>query len=125
MKKEQTQTIIIGHRNPDTDSVSASCALAEFKRRCGVRNVLPCRCGMVGERTEYLFNKFNVPLPVLKRDVYPRVRDILMGDTFAINEDEALFFALDKLNKLLISRIPVIDDKKRYKGMLSLFYMLG
>ena len=125
MKKEQIQTIIIGHKNPDTDSVSACCALAEFKRRCGVRNVLPCRCGMIGERTEYLFNKFNVPLPVLKRDVYPRVRDILLEDTFCINEDEALFFALDKINKLLISRIPVVDGKKRYKGMLSLFSMLG
>lgn len=125
MKKEQIHTIIIGHKNPDTDSVSASCALAEFKRRTGLRNVAACRCGMVGERTEYLFKKFNTPLPALKSDVYPRVRDILMSDTFYINEDEALFFALDKLNKLLLSRIPVIDDRKHYKGMLSLFSMLG
>ena len=125
MKKEFVQTIIMGHRNPDTDSVSASCALAEFKRRCGVRNVNACRCGMVGERTEYLFKKFNTPLPALKSDVFPRVRDILLEDTFSINEDEALFFALDKLNKLLISRIPVVDDKRRYKGMLSLFAMLS
>ena len=125
MKKDQVQTIIIGHRNPDTDSVSASCAMAEFKRRCGVRNVTACRCGMVGERTEYLFKKFNTPLPVLKSDVYPRVRDILMPEKISVFEDEALFFALDKLNKLLISRIPVVDGKKRYKGMLSLFSMLG
>lgn len=125
MKKEQIQTIIIGHRNPDTDSVSASCALAEFKRRLNVRNVVPCRCGMVGERTEYLFNKFNVPLPLLKSDVYPRVKDILLEETFSVYENEALFFALAKLNKLLISRIPVVDEKKRYKGMLSLFSMLG
>ena len=125
MKKEQTQTIIIGHKNPDTDSVSASCALAEFKRRLNIRNVTACRAGMVGERTEYLFKKFNVPLPVLKSDVYPRVRDILLEETFSVCENEALFFALVKLNSLLISRIPVVDEKKRYKGMLSLFSMLG
>lgn len=125
MKNDKIHTIIIGHKNPDTDSVSAGCALAEFKRRCGVRNVSACRCGMVGERTEYLFKKFNTPLPALKSDVYPRVRDILMDETFFINENEALFFALDKLNKLLLSRIPVTDDKKRYKGMLSLFSMLS
>ncbi len=125
MKNEQIQTLIMGHKNPDTDSVSASCALAEFKRRTGLRNISPCRCGMVGERTEYLFKKFNTPLPQLKQDVYPRVKDILMSETFSIREDEALFFALDKLNKLLISRIPVVDSKKRYKGMLSLFSMLS
>lgn len=124
MKNDQIHTIIIGHKNPDTDSVSASCALAEFKRRTGLRDVTACRCGMVGERTEYLFKKFNTPLPALKSDVYPRVRDILMDETFFINEDEALFFALAKLNKLLLSRIPVTDGKKRYKGMLSLFSML-
>ena len=125
MKKENSPIIIIGHKNPDTDSVSASCALAEFKRRCGDRNVSACRCGMVGERTEYLFKRFNTPLPALKQDVYPRVRDILLEENFSVCENEALFFALDKLNKLLVSRLPVVDEKRRYKGMLSLFSMLG
>lgn len=126
MKKRYTdEIIVIGHRNPDTDSVAASYALTELKKALGVKNVIAARAGLVSERTEYLFKKFNTPLPQLKVDVFPRVRHIMNRDCIALNENSSLFEGIKMLEKAKLSRIPVVDKKHHYKGMLSIFSLLG
>lgn len=126
MKKKYSEEIIItGHRNPDTDSVAASFALAELKKALGVKNVIAARAGIVGERTEYLFKKFNTPLPQIKVDVYPRVRHIMSKDFVAVNENDSLFLGIQTLENTFLSRVPVINSKRQYRGMLSVFSLLG
>lgn len=124
-KKCSDEIIVIGHRNPDTDSVAASFALTELKKALGVKNIVAARAGLVSERTEYLFKKFNTPLPQLKVDVYPRVRNIMNRDFIALNEHASLFEGIKMLEKAKLSRIPVVDNKNHYKGMLSIFSLLG
>ena len=123
-KKHSEELIVIGHRNPDTDSVAASYALTELKKALGVKNIIAARAGLVSERTEYLFKKFNTPLPQLKVDVYPRVRHIMNRDFLAIREDSSLFEGIKILEKEKLSRVAVVDKKGHYKGMLSVFSML-
>ncbi|MBQ9788862.1 MAG: putative manganese-dependent inorganic diphosphatase [Lentisphaeria bacterium] len=123
-KKYSDEIVVIGHRNPDTDSVAASYALAELKKSLGIKNVVAARAGLVSERTEYLFKKFNTPLPQLKVDVYPRVRNIMDRDFAALHESSSLFEGIKMLERAKLSRIPVVDRKNHYKGMLSIFSLL-
>ncbi len=120
-----TETIVVGHRNPDTDSIAAAYALAELKKAQQVPNVRPVCIGLPGERTEYLFKRFAVPLPSTRNDVYPRVRNIMNPDPPFVRQGNSLLDAIGILERKHISRLPVVDDQHRFSGMLSLFSLLG
>ncbi len=120
-----SETIVVGHRNPDTDSIAAAYALAELKKAQQVPNVRPVCIGLPGERTEYLFKRFEVPLPPTRHDVYPRVRNIMNPDPPFVRKGNSLLDAIGILERKHISRLPVVDDQHRFSGMLSLFSLLG
>ncbi len=125
MNNSKTETIIVGHRNPDTDSIASAYALAELKKAQQVPNVHPVCIGLPGERTEYLFKRFEVPLPPTRNDVYPRVRNIMNSEPPFVRKGNSLLDAIGILERNHISRLPVIDDQHRFCGMLSLFSLLG
>ncbi len=115
------ETIIIGHRNPDTDSCVAAVAYAEFKRAIGEENVVAGCAGMPGARTEYLFNKFQVPLPRLFDDVFLRVAEVMETAPVVVYAGQTLLEAMEYLRESKLTRLPVIDSAHRYIGMIGLF----
>ena len=124
MSQNQISTIVIGHRNPDTDSIAAAYALAELRRHAGL-NVTPACAGLPGERTEYIFKRFNVPLPESRTDVSPRVRDVMNTEPQCVLKGKSLIDAISLLEQYQINRLPVIDQEHKFCGMLSLFRMLS
>ncbi|MFA7231458.1 MAG: putative manganese-dependent inorganic diphosphatase [Victivallaceae bacterium] len=125
MTQNKVSTIVIGHRNPDTDSIASAHALAELRRFKGITNVTPACAGLPGERTEYIFNRFKVPLPALRNDVHPRVSDIMTTTPLHVRCGNSLLEAFSLLEKNHVNRLPVIDQDNNFCGMLSLFRLLG
>ena len=117
----QPRIIIIGHKNPDTDSIAAAAAYAELKCMMGIPNVTAACAGLPSARTEFLFKKFNVPLPPVLSDVYPRVRDVADDQVPTISAGHTLLEAMELLQKTRCHRVPVVDATGYYLGMVSLF----
>ena len=113
--------IVIGHKNPDTDSIAAAAGYADLKRLLGVPNVLAACAGLPSARTEFLFKKFNVPLPVELADVYPRVKDVVDRQTPTLSAGQTLLEAFSMLQRSRRHRIPLVNGKGNYLGMVSLF----
>ena len=66
----ETETIyILGHRNPDTDSICSAIAYAELKHLTGDPEYKPVRCGDVNSETKFLLDYFKVDVPELIRDI--------------------------------------------------------
>ena len=61
MKKESL--FVIGHKNPDTDSIVSAIGLAELKAATGETNVSAARAGDLNPQTEFRLNYFNIPSP--------------------------------------------------------------
>ncbi|MDA3797961.1 MAG: putative manganese-dependent inorganic diphosphatase [Kiritimatiellae bacterium] len=118
-----TKTIVIGHKNPDVDSISAAYAYAGLKRSLGVPNVIAASYGMPNRSARYLFNRFEVALPKSMRAVYPRVEDIYSKECITVCENSSALAALSKMNEVRHRRIPVVGDDDEYKGMISMFDM--
>ena len=76
---------VIGHRNPDTDSVCAAIAYALLKKRLTGGNYVAARCGHLNEETQYVLHRFGVQPPLYIKDVRTQVRDMeirtLSGDS--------------------------------------------
>ena len=119
MKK--TKTIVIGHRHPDTDSCAAAVAYTALKTAMGETNVIAASAGYANPRTEYLFKKFNVPLPRIIEDVSPRVKDVMNESPTVVYMGQTLLDAMEFLKESKMSRIPVTDNNGGFIGMISLF----
>jgi manganese-dependent inorganic pyrophosphatase len=119
--KREPHVIVIGHKNPDTDAIAAAAGYAELKRMMGMSNCHAACAGMPSLRTEFLFKRFDVPLPPVLGDVYPRVKDVLDSRPPVVDAGQTLLDALTLLQKTRWHRIPVVDAKGAYVGMVSLF----
>ena len=124
-KSSTPRTIIIGHKNPDTDSVAAATALAHFKTLKGKRNIIPACAGVPGERTAYIFNKFGVPLPPVILDVSPTVKDLMLTDPASVPHHSPLLKTAQIMQERRQDRLPIVDGEGKYLGMISLFDLAG
>src|SRR5260221_3823584 len=71
------QTIVIGHKNPDMDSICSAIAYAELKRKLGAPDVIAARAGNTNERIDLVLQKFGVPAPEFVSDVSATVADVM------------------------------------------------
>ena len=68
---------VIGHRNPDTDSICAAITYSNLKNLIDPEHPCkPCRAGLLNRETEFVLNYFKVPVPQLYTDVSPHIRDV-------------------------------------------------
>ena len=113
--------IVIGHKNPDTDAIAAAASYAELKRMTGLSQATAACAGLPSARTEFLFKKFNVPMPPVLSDVHPRVRDVLEPNPPLVAAGHTLLEAMSLLQRTRMRRLPVVDATGIYLGMVSLF----
>jgi manganese-dependent inorganic pyrophosphatase len=120
MVKKKITTYVIGHRNPDTDSICSAIAYAELLRLQGHQDIYPARAGNLNQQTEFVLDYFGQNPPKRLSDVYPRVGDVIGEDTVTIGPEEPLAVALELYNRHKIRMLPVVDDQKRPQGLLLL-----
>ena len=119
MEKEFTPRIFVcGHRNPDIDSIAAAVALADLRRRQGMKSVTAICPGILPDRAAYLFERFHLDPPMSRNDVYVRVRDI-QESVPVIRSGCTLYDAVGMLRDSGLARLPVIDGEGKFLGMLS------
>jgi manganese-dependent inorganic pyrophosphatase len=115
------QTIVIGHRNPDMDSICAAIAYAEFKTLAGFSDVVAARCGNTNERIDYVLKKFGVPAPMLVTDLSPVVRDVMQPRVICVRNDSPVYDAIQLIDQKGLRGLPVVDGGDRCLGLLSAF----
>lgn len=115
-------TYVIGHKNPDADSICSAIAYAEFKRKLGFKNIKAARAGEINEQTKFILNYFKQKEPVYLKDSYRRAKDIMTTKVFFVRENDSLKKAIDLINKYNIRFLPVISNKntKEIVGILTL-----
>lgn len=119
------ETIVIGHRNPDMDSICSAIAYADLKNRLGEKNVRPARAGALNERVTFVLEKFGVPQPEFLPDVTPRVRDAMIVDFAAADPDQPITEALSVMARRGLRALPVVDAQRRFHGVISEHKLLG
>ena len=112
-------TYIFGHKNPDTDTVCSSIALSYLKNELGGKTV-PKVLGNINEETKFVLNYFNIPVPNYLNDVRVRIKNIKYDKKAYINENSSINAAFKLMQKQNITAIPLIDEKKKLAGYVTL-----
>ena len=116
------EILVLGHKNPDTDSMCAVYAYAKYKNITDRKNkYIAARCGGMSNQTRFIFNKLNIPIPPLYKDIYPKVSDVMTKDVYVKGEDEPLFEALYSLEKQKIRIVPIVSNNNKFVGVISIF----
>jgi manganese-dependent inorganic pyrophosphatase len=108
---------VIGHKNPDTDSVVAAAAYAVLKRAQGLVHVKAARAGAVNPQTEYIFQRFGVALPEFIPDLVPKTEYYIDGSPSTLAEHTPLWEALALLERSPRQVMPIVDGESRYRGL--------
>ena len=116
-----SEILVIGHRNPDTDAICSAIGYAEFKRRTGLPQAVAARCGDTNDRIDFVLRTFGVGAPRFVADVSPKIRDVMETNVFSISPDTTAAEALGLMDEHDIRVLPVLDEARRCRGLLSLF----
>ncbi len=109
---------VIGHRNPDTDSICSAIAYAALKQTDG-ENAIAARAGQINAETQYALDYFKADAPMLLSDLYPRVRDIMLECHTVVKETDSLRYLGSVLQKNNLRSVPVTDDDGRMVGIVT------
>ncbi|HET7625890.1 MAG TPA: putative manganese-dependent inorganic diphosphatase [Verrucomicrobiae bacterium] len=116
-----SEIFVIGHRNPDTDAICSAIGYAEFKRRTGMPEAVAARCGDTNDRIDFVLNTFGVPAPRFVADVSPKVSDVMQRHVLSVTPESSAAQALELMDEHNIRILPVLEDGRRCRGLLSLF----
>lgn len=118
MKKESH--FVIGHKNPDTDSIVSAIALAEFKAASGEENVAAARAGDLNPQTEFILKYFGIPAPKYLPDVRPKAREIMSVGVVTVSEHAPFHKVMELMREQEVRFMPVLDGDCRPKGAVTL-----
>lgn len=109
---------IIGHKNPDTDSICAAIAYAHLKQQGG-HPAIPCRAGDVNRETKFVLDYFKVPEPFLITDLKTRAKDLLNRDNVVVYPDVPLLEAWRMMRSRGVKTLPVVDQGSHLLGLVT------
>lgn len=112
------EVYIFGHKKPDTDSVTSAISLSYLKNKLGV-NTKPMVLGDINSETEFVLNYFNIKVPKYLEDVKLQIKDLNYYRDCFINEHISIKKAYDYMNQKNITGVPVVDDNKKFIGLLT------
>ena len=114
------QIYVIGHKNPDTDSIASAIAYAELKKALGQANVSAAMAGEPNPQTRYVLGRLGIEMPLYLADVHPKVRDILNRRPVTANAAMPLKEALELFHRHTIRVLPVTTPDNAPVGIVSL-----
>ena len=117
----ENKTFVIGHKNPDTDSICSAIAYAALKNKLGEGEYVAKRAGDVNNETKYVLDFFGVETPELIEHVGTQVKDVNIKPTPVLPSDISLKNAWNIMRDIKESTMPVVDDDNgRLQGIISI-----
>lgn len=112
---------VIGHRNPDTDSVVSAIAYASLRNSLGVDHYIPARFGHLNTETAFLLERFGFQSPVHLRSVRTQVADIDYDTPPTLGASVSVSYAWQMLHSQnnSVSALPIIREDGCLYGLVT------
>ena len=110
---------VTGHKNPDSDSICAAYAYAEFKNKIGETETVACRLGDVNQETQFILDYFDAEAPKFLNTVKLKVEDLQFDNINPVSPDISLKTAWTIMREKNIKTLPVGDENNHLLGVLA------
>ena len=119
MQNKRT-VFVVGHRNPDTDSICSAIAYAELKNQTDDSMVyIPARAGQLNAETHYVLERFGIPHPTYLNNIGSRVKDLEIRRVPGITRLTSMKDAWSLMSKEGAFTLPIVTDDNRLEGIIT------
>lgn len=118
-EKKARKTIVIGHKNPDTDSICSAVCYANLKRKITGEEYVPGRAGHVNSETQYVLDYFGVEAPKLIESVKTQVKDVDIRETKGVDKNISLKKAWNLMQDNNVVTIPAVTEDNVLEGLIT------
>ena len=118
MEETSKPIYVIGHRNPDTDSICSAIGYAHLKQARG-ENAIAARTGKVNAETAYVLGKMGFEKPKLIIDLYPRVKDIMTSNVVTARRNDTLRDLGRIMKEQHVKSVSVVNEQQMLIGVVS------
>ena len=119
MPKTAHKVVVIGHRNPDTDSICSAIAYAELKNKTSSLVCEARRAGRMNQETEFVLKRFGVQPPRMCTDVNPKIRDVDYREMPGIPGSTSLRKAWEIMRDQQIDTLPITSADNELEGIIT------
>lgn len=114
------KTIVIGHKNPDTDSICSAIGYANFKNRVtGTNDYVPMRAGEASAETRFVLERFGAEVPEYIGDIGMQISDVELHTVPGISKDMTINNAWKTMGRNSAATQPVTDDSGKIVGLIT------
>ena len=117
--KTENKVYVIGHKNPDTDSICSAIAYTELKGQLEEKEFLACRCGEVNEETQFVLRHFDVPEPMLFTDASTQVKEIEIHRVAGVDHETSVKQAWNTMGKQNVVTMPIVKENGALEGLIT------
>ncbi len=119
MARRSRKILVIGHKNPDTDSICSAICYARYKKLTTKKDYQAKRAGQLNAETQYVLERFGVAPPEYISDVRTQIRDVEYRETAGVNGDISLKKAWQLMKDNNVTTLP-ITEKDRLIGLITI-----
>lgn len=117
--QKEPNVFVVGHMNPDTDSICSAVAYAHLKEKVTGKKHTPKRAGQISPETEFVLQRFGMKKPDYIADVREQVKDMEIRHTPSAGKEISLKKAWDMMDKDNLATLPIVDEEGKLEGLLS------
>ena len=120
MSRDKNRKVyVVGHKNPDTDSICSAIAYAALKTKITGIHHEPRRAGQLNEETQYVLEHFGVKAPRLLSDLREQIKDVELKEVDGLKSSVSIRTAWEKMQESNIHTLPVTRDGK-LEGVITI-----
>ena len=110
MGKRKEKVYVIGHKNPDTDSICSAIAYADLRQKVTGQVHEAKRAGHVNDETAYVLDRFGVEAPKLLTDVRLQVRDLDIHEMPGLKPNASIRDTWERMRQEQAKTLPIVKD---------------
>lgn len=117
--RKDNKIFVIGHKNPDTDSICSAIAYADIKNRTCKGSYVAKRAGQINEETEFVLNYFKVSTPGYLPDVGTQVKDMELHETPGAEKSMSVKRAWNLMKEHNAVTLPITTQDGKLEGLIT------
>ena len=118
-REKERKVYVVGHKNPDTDSICSAIAYASLKTKITGRPHEPRRAGQLNEETQYVLDHFKAKVPGLLSDLREQIKDVELKEVEGLKSSISIRTAWEEMRQSNIHTLPVTRDGK-LEGLITI-----
>lgn len=119
IKEKEQAVLVVGHMNPDSDSICSAIAYANLKSKATGRCYQPRRAGQLNSETAFILDYFGVEEPKFLNDVRTQVKDIEIRIVDGVDCSMSLKKAWDIMERDNLVTLPIVDKENHLEGLIT------